>query len=50
MIVPEDAVADRMPGPHHANLFDINAKCGDVLPLGEVLEHLGAPAAADQAR
>ena len=35
-------------GPHLANLFDINAKYGDVLPLHEVLETMAAltPAAA----
>ncbi len=42
LIVPEEAVADRVPGPHYANLFDIDAKYGDVLPLAEVLESLGA--------
>lgn len=44
VIVPEEAVADRAPGPHYANLFDINAKYGDVLPLVEVVEHLTAVA------
>jgi maleamate amidohydrolase len=47
VIVPEEAVADRVPGPHYANLFDINAKYGDVLPLAEVLEALGAVAPRD---
>jgi hypothetical protein len=47
VIVPQEAVADRAPGPHYANLFDINAKYGDVVPLAEVLEHLGAAAALD---
>jgi nicotinamidase-related amidase len=44
VIVPEEAVADRVPGPHYANLFDINAKYGDVLPLAEVLERLAGAA------
>jgi maleamate amidohydrolase len=48
VVVPEEAVSDRVPGPHYANLFDINAKYGDVVPLGEVLERLGG--AARQAR
>ena len=40
VIVPEEAVSDRAEGPHYANLFDINAKYGDVVPLAEVLEYL----------
>ena len=40
VIVPRECVADRHPQPHEANLFDINAKYGDVLSLGEVIEHL----------
>jgi nicotinamidase-related amidase len=39
VIVPVEAVSDRAPGPHYANLFDINAKYGDVVPLAEVLDH-----------
>jgi nicotinamidase-related amidase len=39
-IVPEDAVGDRALEPHEANLFDINAKYGDVRPVGEVAEYL----------
>lgn len=40
VIVPEEAVSDRAEGPHYANLFDINAKYGDVVPLAEVLDYL----------
>lgn len=40
-IVPETAVADRADAPHRANLFDINGKYGDVLPLDEVLAEIG---------
>jgi nicotinamidase-related amidase len=40
VVVPESAVSDRAAGPHWSNLFDINAKYGDVLPLSEVLEEL----------
>ena len=50
VIVPEEAVSDRAPGPHYANLFDINAKYGDVVPLAEVLEHLGGASVADGER
>lgn len=48
VIVPEEAVSDRAPGPHYANLFDINAKYGDVVPLAEVLEHLGGTVSAGE--
>ncbi len=40
VIVPRECVGDRHPGPHEANLFDINAKYGDVLPLAELLAAL----------
>src|SRR5437773_2046388 len=39
-IVPREAVGDRNPDAHEANLFDIDAKYGDVVSLDEVLEHL----------
>jgi maleamate amidohydrolase len=39
-IVPADAVGDRADGPHRANLFDIDAKYGDVVKTDDVLEHL----------
>ncbi len=39
-IVVREAVGDRAAGPHEANLFDIDAKYADVLPLAEVLEYL----------
>ncbi len=34
--VPREAVGDRNPDAHNANLFDIDAKYGDVLSLREV--------------
>ena len=40
-IVPADAVGDRAEGPHEANLFDIDAKYGDVVETDEVLASLG---------
>ena len=40
-IVPEKAVGDRAVEPHEANLFDINAKYGDVRPVDEVVDFLG---------
>jgi maleamate amidohydrolase len=39
-IVVREAVGDRHPGPHEANLFDIEAKIGDVVSEAEVLGHL----------
>ncbi len=39
-IVPLEAVGDRSPEPHQANLFDIQAKYGDVVALNEVLNYL----------
>jgi nicotinamidase-related amidase len=39
-LVPRDCVADRAQAPHEANLFDINAKYADVVPLDDVLEYV----------
>jgi len=45
VIVPEQAVGDRAPGPHEANLFNIGSKSADVPPLAEVIGYLdGLPA------
>ena len=44
-IVPRECVADIAPEPHEANLFDIDAKYGDVVSLNDVLYHLGSAAA-----
>lgn len=41
VIVPRECVGDRHEGPHDANLFDIDAKYGDVLPKREVIDHVG---------
>jgi maleamate amidohydrolase len=38
--VPRECVGDRARGPHDANLFDIDAKYGDVLPLLGAMELL----------
>jgi maleamate amidohydrolase len=51
MILPEECISDRAEGPHRANLFDINAKYGDVVPLDEVLAYLDQlPASAEERR
>lgn len=42
VIVPRECVGDRAPGPHEANLFDIDGKYGDVTSLDEVLAYLGS--------
>jgi nicotinamidase-related amidase len=39
-IVPAECVGDRAQGPHVSNLFDIDAKYADVLPLADVVEAL----------
>ncbi|VVE13397.1 N-carbamoylsarcosine amidohydrolase [Pandoraea cepalis] len=39
VIVPRECVGDRHPGPHEANLFDIDSKYGDVVAKDEVLAY-----------
>lgn len=39
-IVPREAVGDRNLDAHEANLYDIDAKYGDVVPADEVLRYL----------
>ena len=38
-IIPLECVADRSTEIHKGNLFDINAKFGDVVPLEEVVDY-----------
>jgi maleamate amidohydrolase len=38
--VPREAVGDRNPRAHEANLYDIDTKYGDVVSLAETLSHL----------
>jgi hypothetical protein len=40
MIVVEECVFDRHEAAHAINLFDMNQKYADVLPLAEVLKYL----------
>jgi nicotinamidase-related amidase len=42
VLVPRECVGDRAPGPHEANLFDIDAKYGDVVEQDEALGYLQA--------
>jgi maleamate amidohydrolase len=40
VLVPRACVGDRAAGPHEANLFDIQAKYGDVVELDDALGYL----------
>ena len=40
VVVPREAVGDRNLAAHEANLYDIDAKYGDVVPVGEAVAHL----------
>ncbi|MGA5448169.1 isochorismatase family protein [Streptomyces umbrinus] len=47
VLVPRECVGDRAPGPHEANLFDIQAKYGDVIGAKEAVGYLdGLPRTA----
>lgn len=39
-LVPRECVGDRAQAPHEANLFDIQAKYADVVPLDEALAYV----------
>ena len=41
VLVPRECVGDRAPGPHEANLFDIQAKYGDVIGVEDAVGYLG---------
>lgn len=40
VVVPREAVGDRNPSAHEANLYDIDTKYGDVVSVGDVVAHL----------
>ena len=44
VLVPRQCVGDRAQGPHEANLFDIQAKYGDVVELADALSYVRVPA------
>lgn len=46
--VVREAVGDRAPGPHEANLFDLQAKYAEVVPLKTAVSYLEETAAAHQ--
>jgi nicotinamidase-related amidase len=39
-IIPEETVGDRAQEPHDANLFDMDSKYGDVVPLSDAIAYL----------
>jgi maleamate amidohydrolase len=41
VVVAEEAVGDRNQEAHYANLFDMNAKYADVVPVKSVKDSLG---------
>jgi maleamate amidohydrolase len=45
-LVPREAVGDRNPDAHEANLYDIDAKYGDVVSVDEAIAYLEELAAA----
>jgi len=47
-VVPREAVGDRNPDAHEANLYDVDAKYGDVVRVQEVLQFLRAGSAAQR--
>jgi len=49
-IVVREAVGDIAQGPHEANLYDMNAKYGDVVDLGEAIAYLETIGSAARGR
>jgi maleamate amidohydrolase len=45
VLVPRACVGDRAAGPHDANLFDIDAKYGDVIDQDDALAYVRNPTA-----
>lgn len=45
-LVPRECVGDRAQAPHEANLFDIQAKYADVVPLEDALAYVASVPAA----
>jgi len=46
VVVPREAVGDRNPDAHEANLYDVDTKYGDVVALDECLAYVEDLAAA----
>lgn len=49
-VVVRECVGDRHDGPHEANLFDINAKYGDVISKAETLKYIRGLKSGTKAR
>lgn len=49
-VVVRDAVGDRDPRPHVANLFDMQAKYADVMTAEDVVRRLAVPSAGEDQR
>ena len=47
-VIPREAVGDRNPDVHEANLYDVDAKYGDVVSVKDVLEYLEEVRAASE--
>jgi nicotinamidase-related amidase len=47
VIIPIECVADRGDVPHNVNLFDMDMKYADVMPLSEVLDNLAKLQSSD---
>jgi nicotinamidase-related amidase len=50
VLVARECVGDRAQGPHDANLYDIHAKYGDVIPLAEAIREVRETAPAQEVR
>jgi maleamate amidohydrolase len=48
VVVPREAVGDRNPAAHEANLYDLDTKYADVVALEEVLAHVDEQAAVER--
>jgi nicotinamidase-related amidase len=48
ILIPEECVFDRHEAPHAINLFDMEQKYAQVLPVGEVLAYMDRIGAADR--
>ncbi|SLN25581.1 isochorismatase family protein [Roseisalinus antarcticus] len=46
-IIVRDAVGDRHPAPHEANLFDMDAKYGDVVGEADIIDYFNTVGAAE---
>ena len=50
VVVPREAVGDRNPAAHEANLYDLDTKYADVISVDEVLDQLASGAFDEEAK